>query len=204
MHTVERPLNFWPQHTISLTCNDHWDVKSSVCSEKCGIIFVLTHSMPSVFEWKILRVLVTGSKLWTFAETSLTLQKRTSTEALPSCPTTSIKISNCDDGAMREAWDHLGGAWSPKMAWSAPQKMNAATLSTSTDQFTFAKRKLKVFLRVEADCGWCTRLGPIEPITLIFVLLMPLCHYHHHHHHRCRHNPHHCPFMPILQIIQMN
>ena len=60
-------------------------------------------------------------------------------------------------------------------------------------------------LRVEVDCDWwCTRLGPIEPITLTFVLLMPLCHYHHYHHHRCRHNPHHCPFMPILQIIQMN
>ena len=87
-------MSFWAPCTISLTCN--LDINGNANKQRMKPFG--------------------ASTLFLF------VQNQESTEAVWSCPKRLIKISNCDDWAMKEACDHLGAASTPKMGWSAPPK----------------------------------------------------------------------------------
>ena len=144
-------MSFWAPCTISLTCN--LDINGNANKQR-----IKPFGASTLF---------------------LFVQNQESTEAVWSCPKRLIKISNCDDWAMKEACDHLGAASTPKMAWSAPPKRITdigSSLSSWPDWFTFIKHPSGIFPRADGDCHGCTRLllrRPTKPITPTFVLPRP-------------------------------
>ena len=98
------------------------------------------------------------------------------TGAAQSCPKRLIKVSNCDDWAMREACDHLGAASLQKWPDLLPLEEAGWSSTSSSDWFSFIKHPSGIFPRADGDCHGCTRLllWPTEPITPAFVLPCPV------------------------------